>query len=186
MNYILTKHAKERYAERIMDRDDRNDIAVFVAQHEDKITQDIEKMLKYGNVLYEGIMNNNLTKIIMNGHWVLIVDSKKGTVITLYEIDLGLGKEFNDIYIQKFQEKIDEIKAEYDKAITTIDEQTSGYRETVQHNKDLIAEYRKNIKSLEQQNNNLTELISEAETNKQIAGQELRDTVSTLIGKKIV
>ena len=29
----ITKHAKERYAERIMGRDNKTDVAVFVAQH---------------------------------------------------------------------------------------------------------------------------------------------------------
>ena len=52
MSITISKHAKERYAERIMDRDNKTDVAVFLRDHDDKIQNDIEKMLEYGTLLY--------------------------------------------------------------------------------------------------------------------------------------
>ena len=49
MDYKITEHAKQRYAERIMDRDNKIDIAVYINQNEEKIRQDILKMIK-GNI----------------------------------------------------------------------------------------------------------------------------------------
>ena len=190
MTYILTKHAKERYAQRIMDRDNKTDVAVFIAQHEEKIQQDIEKMIGYGTVLYEGvstsIANNSIVTVILNGHWVLIIDPKKNTVITLFEIDLGLGKEFNDSYIQKIREKLDEATAEYERVATAIDNETKSYQEKLNENLALIDEYKKNIKSLEKQNSNLQELINETNTNKRIAEDNVREIVGIFVGKKVI
>ena len=189
MNYKLSQHVKERYAQRIMDRQDKSDVAVFVSQHEDKITQDISKMIDYGEVIYHGTSitsyNSQPVEVVLNGHWVLILDPKKHIIITLFEIDLGLGKEFNDDYILKLKEKLDEAKSKYSEASNRIDGRVTEYKESLRENLAVISSYRKSIKALEKQNTNLQELIDEAETNRMIASQEIRETVGLFTGKKV-
>ena len=47
----VSKHARERYAERIMDKDG-TDVATFAIKNEKKILDDIDKMVEYGELLY--------------------------------------------------------------------------------------------------------------------------------------
>ena len=64
----ITDHAKERYVERIMNAE-KVDIPRMVDQYNDKIYDDITKMVKFGDLVYTGInpaqkhrKNNTLVK----------------------------------------------------------------------------------------------------------------------------
>lgn len=50
----VTQHAKERYAERIMEKDSALDIKRYVLQNEEKIKTDLAKMVFYGEIVYTG------------------------------------------------------------------------------------------------------------------------------------
>ena len=50
----ITKHAMQRYAERIMEKEDTTDVLVFIEQHKEKIEEDISKMIEYGELIYTG------------------------------------------------------------------------------------------------------------------------------------
>ena len=102
MVYSISKHAEERYAERIMERDTKGDIAVFINEHKEKISTDINKMIEFGKKIYSGKSpqlsqkNNNkpyIVDIYLNGYWVIIVGKENNTVITLYNIDLQVDQK---------------------------------------------------------------------------------------------
>ncbi len=189
MEYKLTDHVKQRYAERIMDRNDKTDIAVYISNNASKIYQDIEKMILYGIEIYEGASvvdyNKRPVKVILNGHWVVIIDPQTNRVVTLFEIDLGLGKEFNDQYIQRLCAKLHDAQRRYHEAEEEIIARTQTYKDLQEENNIKIAEYRKMIKSLENQNQNLAELIQEEDNNRMIADQEVREVIATFVGKKV-
>ena len=117
MELKITEHAKQRYAERIMDKNNKNEIAVFIANNTAKISEDISKMIEYGQLIYQGVSNHEFNKqpvkIYLKDTWVIIVDEKQNKVITLYSIDLGVGKEFNELYINKLLNKLTEAQNEY-------------------------------------------------------------------------
>lgn len=52
--YTVSNHAKERYAERCKDRDSRLEITTYVAEHSQRIEEEINQMLRYGKRVYTG------------------------------------------------------------------------------------------------------------------------------------
>lgn len=76
----ITDHAKERYVERIMNAE-KVDIPRMVDQYNDKIYDDITKMVKFGDLVYTGInpaqkyrKNNTLVNIYLCNNWIVILD----------------------------------------------------------------------------------------------------------------
>jgi len=194
MNYTLdtlkfSQHSKERYAARIMDKTSASDIAVYVAQNEQKIKEDIFKMIEYGTLLYSGKSVSEFNKqpvdIFLNGTWIIIVDISKANVVTLYSIDLGLGHEFNQIYISKLLEKLEAAKQNYSSVYEIIQTDTETYSGIIKDNAALINEYKQMINNLEKQNQAYTDVIENLECNKIVAEKEIRNIIATMIGKKI-
>lgn len=188
-NIKISAHAKERYALRIMDKDSKADVILFISQHEQKIKEDIYKMIQYGTLLYSGKSVSEFNKqpvdIFLNGTWVIIVDIAKSNVITLYSIDLGLGNEFNQEYISKLMQKLNTAKEEYETVSIGIQTQSKTYSSIIKENTEQINEYRRIIKSLEEQNQGYTDVIESLEVNKIIAEKDVRDIIATFIGKKV-
>ena len=188
-NLKLSQHSKERYSERIMDKDTKSDIAVFIAQHEQKIKEDIYKMIEYGTLLFSGKPNYEYNKqpvdIFLNGTWVIIVDIAKCNVITLYSIDLGVGSEFNQEYINKLMNKLNAAKDEYDTVNIGIQTQKETYSSIIKENNEQINELKTMIKNLEKQNQAYLDVIESLDTDRIVAEKEIRDIIATMIGKKI-
>lgn len=185
----ISNHARERYASRIMNKDEKSDIAVFIANHEQKIKEDIYKMIEYGTLLFSGKSPHEFNKqpvdIFLNGTWIIIVDIAKCNVVTLYSIDLGLGSEFNQEYIDKLVQKLDAAKREYDIVSAGIITQTNEYGAIIKQNLEQIDEYKHIINTLQKQNQAYTDVIESLEADKIIAEKEVRDIIATMIGKKV-
>lgn len=188
-NIKISMHAKERYSLRLMDKDTKSDIAVFIAQHEQKIKEDIFKMIQYGTLLFSGKPNYEFNKqpvdIFLNGTWVIIVDIAKANVITLYSIDLGLGNEFNQQYIDKLMQKLNTAKEEYEIVNTGIQTQRETYSSIIKENMEQINEYKQLINTLQKQNQGYTDVIESLEADRIVAEKDIRDIIATMIGKKV-
>lgn len=184
MDYILTNHVRERYAERIMGKSDKTEINSFIAQHEDKIYDDIEKMIKYGTVIYEGQQvrskDKRPSKYILNDNWLVVVNPQEGTVVTLYKIDLGAGDEMNKQYIQIMLDKLRAAKEKANEKISVLKELTNSYQNAITENNELIQDYKNKIKSLEEQNECLSKLLQEERDNKTIAEEEMREVMAII------
>lgn len=189
MELKITEHAKQRYAERIMDKNEKYDIASFVANNNAKITNDITKLVEYGQLLYQGTPNYEFQKrpvrIYLKDTWIVVLDNKDDKVITLYSVDLGVGREFNELYIGKLLEKLDIAKKEYEEQNTVIQERKSEFSNLITDNEKVINDYRRTIKSLEEQNKMYKEMVQSLDTNKALAEKEVRNIVATIIGKNI-
>ena len=46
--YKISKHASERYAERLRGKDEKIDIHKFISENEDKIKTDLKKLISFG------------------------------------------------------------------------------------------------------------------------------------------
>lgn len=188
-NIKISTHAKERYSFRIMDKDTKSDIAVFIAQHEQKIKEDIFKMIEYGTLLFTGKPNYEYNKqpvdIFLNGTWVIIVDIAKCNVITLYSIDLGVGSEFNQEYINKLMNKLNAAKEEYETVNIGIQTQKETYSSIIKENNDQINELKTMIKNLEKQNQGYLDVIENLDIDRIMAEKDIRDIIATMIGKKV-
>lgn len=184
----ITQHAKQRYAERIMDRNDKTDVAVFIAAHEAKITEDINKMIEFGTKIYSGKDLTDKTQEIhdyyLNGTWVVIVNPKKEAVITLYSVDLGVGKDFNETYINLLIQKLHSANEELDAKTVELKNQADEYNQIIENNNGTIQEYRRIIKSLEEQNEGYKTMVNSLHVNFEVAEQEVRNIVKTMINRR--
>lgn len=183
----ISNHAEVRYAQRIMNRDEKNDVNVYIAQNKDKIHTNIEKMVTYGTVIYVGKTdkNSNETTVLLKDTWVVLYDHKNDTVITLYSIDLGVGKDFNEQYINLLLERLNIAQESYENKKNELQSNISEWKQQQEDNRIKVTEYRQLANELEKANDNLDAVIKDYETQIYIAGEEIREIVSILIGKKV-
>lgn len=153
MNF--SNHVLQRYAERISKKATPQEIAQYIDQYEDKVKEDIEKMLVYGTCVYEGEstkQKGHTVQIFVKDSWVVIYDPEYETVVTLYQIDLGVSKTCNDMYITEVLEKIKECENRYRSAVAESETEKKTYIEAIADNKAQIADYKSRIRELETQN----------------------------------
>lgn len=186
----FSNHAYERYALRIMDKESKLEVNMYIQDHKDKIETDIKKMIQYGELLYSGkptsdIYERRPVDIYQNGLWIIIVDIGRNNVVTLYSIDLGVGDEMNNLYVKKLTDKLNEAKQNLVDVKEEIDMQANTYRDVIAQNEAIIAEYRKDIKELEKFNESYRGVIEGLQTRVNAAEREVRDVVAQMIGKKI-
>lgn len=185
---VLSQHVKERYAERIKGKDDKSSIAVFVAQNEDMIFQNISKMIEYGNLVYTGRSfnkdNNKTVNVYLCHLWILHVDKDTNTVITMYPVDLGLGDDFNKEYVELLKAKIKAETEKWQELKEKAAKQNEEFREIIDSNESHIKDCRKTIKSLEEQNEDYRSLISSSNAQADMAENSVREIIAKLIGKK--
>ena len=189
ISFTVSKHAKERYAERIMNKEDLWDINYFINQNEEKIIKDITKMLEYGEVIYSGKQKDNKGRentvdVYRKDCWILLVDKCTKNVITLYKVDLGCGDDFNVEYVTRMVEKIHTAMDNVSKVQMEVLNESNMYREMIAKNNDQIAEYRTYIKNLETLNESYKQIIDNNVVKNSQANKELAEHVNTLIGKK--
>lgn len=188
----ISNHAKERYAERVMNKEERLDMLTFIAQNKDKIENDIQKMIEFGTVVYEGesISFGDAGKlknirVMVNGTWVIIIDIKRDKVITLYSVDLGLGKDFNKEYINKLLEVINTEKEQHLEQVSKAEALIKEFEETKEDCITTKSDYLQRIKSVDEIIAGLDSNISAIKADLLISEKRVTDVVAVLIGKKV-
>ena len=191
--FQITQHAKERYAERIMNKDEKSDIAVYVARNQEKIETDINKMMEYGELLYSGfirdrndeaIRDKKEVRVYLCGTWVLLADKLNNKIITLYKIDLKVGEDFNKQYVAAKKVAIDEAKEKVIAVGEECGQVRQQYREIIQECESKIAEYRNAITKLTNQKQAYQTLIDTADMSIKEANDALREQIMELVCKK--
>lgn len=170
-----------------MDRDNKSDIAVYVAANKDKIDNDINLMVEYGDLVYSGKLEKgqNVTNVFIKDTWVILVDPSTKKVITLYSIDLGVGSEFNKEYVNLLLSRLEKEQKVYQEKNNELLKLIDELRDQQTQNKDKINEFRKLANDLEKANENIANVIADYETQRYIAEENVRDIVEVLVGKKI-
>lgn len=189
IEYNISAHAKQRYSERIMGKDDTIEINRFITLNEDKIKTDINKMIEYGELIYRGKSaakngKNNMLDVYLKDCWVVLVDKSAGVVVTLYKIDLELGDEFNKTYISKMLEKLNVSKTKLEEVKLQVYNETNMYSEMLHDAETQIKEYRGMIKNLEELSIGYKSIIDNNIVKETQANREVAEVVNSLIGKK--
>ena len=186
--FIISNHAKERYVERVKDKDEKSTIAVYVAQHEEMICKDINKMLEYAKLIYTGpsqsVSSKEIIDVYINGLWTIIVSHSKNVVLTLYSLDLGIDDETNQIVAGKLKDRVDQANEELANVKETVSKEIAGYKDKIQQNEDAISNYRKLIQDLEKENEAIKSMITALQADINVADSKVRELVHKLIGKK--
>lgn len=103
-------------------------------------------MIEYGEMVFRGKQSGetgNVVCVYLKDTWILLVDPERNTVITLYKIDLGVGDEFNQSYIQRIKEKLEAAQKSVQDKKEEIERQNDTYRNLIQDNTKTITEYKK-------------------------------------------
>lgn len=172
----LTKHVKERYAERIAGRDTTIDINTYVAQNEDKIKSGVSKLIEHSEVFFKGVATPGKQPVTMrvSGTWVIVMDEDDEVVVALYKDDFGLDdEELNKRYVSKCLEKLREHLAELEALKAKIKEEIEGYSAAIEENVKTIAEYESAIKKL----NNLNKAYRDVIVNREAECRKLEDKI---------
>lgn len=182
----FTNHILERYVERTMNKSE-NEAKQFLAQNSEQIKEKILKLYEYSEPFWYGkIKDHDFTYFTINRDgWVIVIDKNKTKLVTIYQVDLGLSKEFNKQYIN-------EIKEYVEKEFTEIELVKKDYNIHVAENNakiNALKEENKAIQAELEQNNNrikLLEMEKDVEL-KSIALKEkdLHRKIEKFIGSKI-
>lgn len=189
VEYKISNHAMKRYAERIMGKEDSTDVNQFVTLNEDKIKTDINKLIKYGEVIYTGKQSQkdgkgNVVDVHLKDTWIILADGKVKNVITLYKIDLGLDDEFNKSYVSKMIDKLNSQKANLEQTKLDVKSESDMYREMINDAESQIKEYRSMIKNLEELCVGYKSIIDNNCVKVSQANREVTEVLNTLIGRR--
>lgn len=187
--FNISNHAAQRYAERIMGKDDTMEASSFATLYREKIKNDINKLIQYGTLIYTGRQfqkdgRGNIMDVYVKDCWVVLVDQKISNVITLYKIDLGLGDEFNLTYVSKMVEKINAEKELLDATQKQVQEESDMYRGLISGSETQIKEYRSMIKNLEELCGGYKTIVDNNCVKVSQANRNVAEMVNTLIAKK--
>ena len=190
IKYTVSQHAKERYSERIMEKDTRISVVQFMTDHDDKIVEDINKMIIYGQLLYSGKSlldpKSPITiDIYNNGLWVVIVDKNKNHIITLYKIDLGAGDDLNKEFYNILMKQLNNTKEEYENKSIQHLEEIDNIKDEIEQNNLTIADYKRRIKLLEEINESKKAQTVVLNHQIELAENNIRDVIAKMIGKKV-
>lgn len=183
----ITKHAEERFAQRIMDYTEKLDINAYITLHKDTIAQRINKMVEYGEIIFSGkIKDGTSINVILKDTWILLTDRRNEKVITLYKVDLIKDDEdFNKLFVHKIKTTLDEIKAKMDKHKEESGQCKEEMKQLIDDNIHTIKEYRALIKGMEEANASFLDTIEAFDMNMRCLEHEYQKSIETLVSCKI-
>lgn len=185
-NMTFTNHILERYVERTMGKTG-NELKQFLAQNSDQIKEKILKLYEYSELFWYGkIKDHDFTYFTINRDgWVMVIDKNKTTLVTIYQVDLGLGVEFNKQYIS-------ELKNYVSNELESIEELRNSYEKTAKDNNETIEELKEKNKLLQSElehNNNEIKFLEQEKTlnleSVSIREKQLHKKIEKFIGAKI-
>lgn len=185
-NMTFTNHILERYVERTMGKTG-NELKQFLAQNSSQVKDKILKLYEYSELFWYGkIKDHDFTYFTINRDgWVMVIDKNKTTLVTIYQVDLGLGAEFNKQYIS-------ELKNYVSNELESIEELRNSYEKTAKDNNETIEELKEKNKllqsELEHNNNEIKFLEQEKTLNLEsisIKEKQLHKKIEKFIGAKI-
>lgn len=189
ITYNISAHAKQRYAERIMGKENEIDVNRFITLNEEKIKTDIHKLIHYGELIYTGKQSQkdgkgNVIDVYLKDCWVVLVDNRAKNVVTLYKIDLGLDEEFNKAYVSKMLEKLNSYKEVLENTKQQVQAESNMYREMLADAETQIKEYRTMIKNLEELSVGYKTIVDNNNVKVAQANKDVADVMNTMIGKR--
>lgn len=182
----FTNHILERYVQRTMGKTE-TETKQFLIQNSEQIKEKILKLYEYSELFWYGkIKEHDFTYFTINRDgWVIVIDKNKTKLITIFQIDLGLGTEFNKQYISEIKKTIstEMLKIEEDKLNCELKRKSNS--EFIEK----IKEKNKMLQSELEYNNNEIKLLEQEkdlEFNKiTLEEKQLHKKIEKFIGAKI-
>lgn len=182
--YNITNHAYERYAERMTGRDNPTDIRTYLNAHKQDVNDRINKLINYGNLIYEGKLRDYpINQIYFNDSWVIVVDPKNNNVITLYKIDFGI-ESVNELFIKEMLDKIQSLNEELQAVKVIVAKSNEEILDTISNNTEEIKYHKSVIKSLEITNESLNNVVKESNVKIKLKEKEMSDLIDLFVSRK--
>ena len=183
----ITKHAEERYVQRVMGYTDKQDIATYIVQNKDLIAERISKMCDHGELIYTGkVKEGNFVNVILMDTWVILTDRKNEKVITLYKVELITDEnEFNQLFVDKMKEKLDVIFIELEKAKIVANDTKFDLRDKIEVNKAKIKEFEASINDYKKLNTAYEGYIEAFDADVHEIELRYRTAIEDLVSNKI-
>lgn len=182
----FTTHILERYVERTMGKSEI-EARQFLAQNSEQVKEKILKLYEYSELLWYGkIKEHDFTYFTINRDgWVIVIDKNKIKLITIYQVDLGLGVDFNKQYIS-------EIKKCIEKDMADIEDEKTNYEELIKANNEAIENFKEKNKILQSEleyNNNEIKFLEQEKnlglSKVTLKEKQLHKKIEKFIGAKI-
>lgn len=189
IEYKISAHCEQRYAERIMEKDTCYNINKFINDNKTKIKEDINKMINYGTLLYVGKQSQkdgkgNVINVYVKDLWIILVDVKAGVVVTLYKIDFGAGEDWDKGYVARMMEKINNAKKSLEDTQLEVQIESNMYRDLIAEAEAQINEYKIMIKNLENMCDGYKLIIDNNLVKVSEANRKVADIVNKMINKR--
>lgn len=185
--FKITNHAMERYAKRIAKREEILDVNAYITMNEEKITEDINKMLEYSDHIYTGKVgtkDKNPVNVYLSGTWVILSDITDKVVITVYKIDFNLGEDFNKQFINGILDRMAKNKEALAEVKKRVDEERDSYQNIIDGNNAQINEFKSAIKELEKLNADYQEVINDINSKYRVAEMAIKRDVEDLVMRR--
>lgn len=183
----ISEHARQRYAERIMKREDKVSVSAFVALHQEKIQKDLNKMVEYGEKVYSGKTMKDAsreTEVYVKDFWILLVDKKKQSIITLYRVDLG-DDELDRLYMERCLSRIREAKGASELEKSVADTKIRELKELISDNETLISITQEKLKDLKDRNETMNAQIRDLKRGAEEADLSVMEAVAKLLNRPV-
>ena len=183
----ISEHAKKRYIERI-NKKEGQEAERFATTNGEMVEEHLTKLFENATLVYSGasfIDNQGKVDVLLKDTWILIYDNRKDTLVTIYSIDLGIGKEFNEQYVSGLLERISLLNSKREDEIKRLNTIIERLDVEISEDEAVIQQLRKQIKERDEaiEYNKRLKKIRMEEVEQ--SGQELRDLVGILIKKKV-
>lgn len=186
--YTVSRHAKERYAERCTGKEAGIEVQAYLAEHEARIQEEMNQMIQHGNLIYtgkpRGTKDESVLEVYIQGLWIILANAKTRNIITIYKVNLGCGPDLDRMYVERMLEKLDTARNQYDTAKRELEAQNRDYRDTIRTGNEQIKEYRTRIRKLEEMCEGYNTVISSNMVTIAQASDAMAEITNTLIGKK--
>lgn len=131
----VKNHFFERYCERILLMEDKNEIKQYIVQNKDRLTKDCQAMFEHSEYIYSGQLWDNITRnYYIRDNIILVVDTTKTALITLFRCDFGFGDKSNKAIVDNLKE---EIRNKQD-VLSEEEEEIKTFIENKEHDLSLI------------------------------------------------
>lgn len=185
--YEITRHAEERYVQRMMGYADKGEIGVYIAKNQELIQERINKLVEFGELIFSGkIKDGNHLDFYVQDTWVVLLDKKKERVVTLYKVEIIKDDvEFNNEFVKKMKTKIKDLWIVIKQAMEHNEIEKAEFREKIENNKRRIREYETLVSELKDSNNAYACLIETLDTEVHISYAEYKQAIEDLVADRI-
>lgn len=183
----ITRHAMERYAEKIKNVQ-KNEINLKINQNAELYKEELNKMFEQSKIIYTGVMtspeNIKQTKDDVNyrlvDNIILITDLQDTKIITLYRIEFGFGRNSDKLLLNNLLEELDEKDTTYLKSMESVQQDKDSIQYNIFQLENEIQALRESLKALEDSKKGLEE-YSKSITQKETLAKADRDCIARKI-----